>query len=280
LARAWGVGSSLSPARVLARQRLCTTAHLPLRRPEMQASQEVSLFRCAGCGARSREPRISKGKLRCPNCSKPVFEDFATTAAFTPEGTQGGEVCAICQDAFKAGEPVSRLRSCSHAFHDGCVKPWLAEKETCPMCRVEVTQLVEQRRKKELQEEHRRLAMERELLQRLQQEERALEEQSERQQRGMERRHRGRDRRAQDVRWQREQEEQRQREQREREQHEEEQRRQLLSTESFPGLLGGPPAGHPPGGSRAARWSAPRGHAVSFEERDFPCLSAAARPKA
>ncbi len=46
--------------------------------------------------------------------------------------------CAICQEEFQRGEtfiplPCNEIRP--HKFHKDCIKPWLRNKNTCPMCR-------------------------------------------------------------------------------------------------------------------------------------------------
>ena len=48
------------------------------------------------------------------------------------------DVCAICYDAFHAGETVAQL-PCGHRYHANCVGAWLKNATTCPGCRAEVT---------------------------------------------------------------------------------------------------------------------------------------------
>ena len=43
--------------------------------------------------------------------------------------------CAVCFEAFVAGESVRLLPTCMHVFHAGCVDPWLATSATCPLDR-------------------------------------------------------------------------------------------------------------------------------------------------
>eukprot|EP00005_Dracoamoeba_jomungandri_P002018 CAMPEP_0174251022 /NCGR_PEP_ID=MMETSP0439-20130205/996_1 /TAXON_ID=0 /ORGANISM="Stereomyxa ramosa, Strain Chinc5" /LENGTH=238 /DNA_ID=CAMNT_0015331243 /DNA_START=117 /DNA_END=833 /DNA_ORIENTATION=+ len=45
--------------------------------------------------------------------------------------------CPVCQEAFDKNAKALQL-PCIHHFHDECVKPWLSEHNTCPICRYEL----------------------------------------------------------------------------------------------------------------------------------------------
>ncbi|TVU28325.1 hypothetical protein EJB05_19840, partial [Eragrostis curvula] len=49
----------------------------------------------------------------------------------------GDAQCAVCKDGVEAGERARRL-PCAHLYHDGCILPWLAIRNTCPLCRHEL----------------------------------------------------------------------------------------------------------------------------------------------
>ncbi|CAN6246242.1 unnamed protein product [Urochloa humidicola] len=49
----------------------------------------------------------------------------------------GGE-CAVCLEAFRAGERRRVLPGCEHGFHAECVDSWLRKSRRCPICRAEV----------------------------------------------------------------------------------------------------------------------------------------------
>lgn len=42
--------------------------------------------------------------------------------------------CSICLDDFQLGKEVNSL-SCNHLFHSACIRRWLLETNTCPVCR-------------------------------------------------------------------------------------------------------------------------------------------------
>jgi len=45
--------------------------------------------------------------------------------------------CIVCQDDMEIGA-VSLKMPCGHHFHRACLVPWLAEHNTCPICRCEI----------------------------------------------------------------------------------------------------------------------------------------------
>jgi hypothetical protein len=42
--------------------------------------------------------------------------------------------CSICLEDFVVGESVNIL-TCSHGFHEACLKEWIPHNLTCPICR-------------------------------------------------------------------------------------------------------------------------------------------------
>ncbi|KFY59592.1 hypothetical protein V496_05627 [Pseudogymnoascus sp. VKM F-4515 (FW-2607)] len=52
-------------------------------------------------------------------------------------GAEGKAECSVCMDDVVLGEEVVAL-PCSHWFHETCVKAWLSEHNTCPICRTGV----------------------------------------------------------------------------------------------------------------------------------------------
>ena len=51
------------------------------------------------------------------------------------EKTESVEECPVCQESGGKGLKLP----CNHSFHEGCIKPWLQNKNTCPCCRHPLT---------------------------------------------------------------------------------------------------------------------------------------------
>lgn len=43
--------------------------------------------------------------------------------------------CVICLESFNTGESCQILPLCNHLFHSYCIKHWLEDNVTCPVCR-------------------------------------------------------------------------------------------------------------------------------------------------
>ncbi|KAL5207616.1 hypothetical protein ABZP36_032051 [Zizania latifolia] len=58
--------------------------------------------------------------------------DSLPEATFSEEEASRG--CAVCKDCFASGQ-LAALLPCKHFFHGDCIWPWLAIRNTCPVCR-------------------------------------------------------------------------------------------------------------------------------------------------
>ncbi len=51
------------------------------------------------------------------------------------QNTNYNEDCGICCESLSNGEIIRHLPNCKHIFHTGCIKRWLKNHQTCPLCR-------------------------------------------------------------------------------------------------------------------------------------------------
>jgi hypothetical protein len=64
--------------------------------------------------------------------------DFVTTKVILKELPKEDPQCGICFVDYEIRDCI-RILPCTHKFHSGCIEKWiLHEKNTCPICRVEV----------------------------------------------------------------------------------------------------------------------------------------------
>ncbi|XP_024991486.1 probable E3 ubiquitin-protein ligase HIP1 [Cynara cardunculus var. scolymus] len=45
--------------------------------------------------------------------------------------------CTICQEEYEGEDEIGKLE-CGHFYHMYCIKQWLVQKKTCPICKVVV----------------------------------------------------------------------------------------------------------------------------------------------
>ncbi|KAK4440861.1 E3 ubiquitin-protein ligase DZIP3 [Sesamum alatum] len=63
-----------------------------------------------------------------------VLEKYIQENSKNDEG--GG--CVICLEEYKDGDTRAVITACNHRFHAVCIKTWLVENDTCPLCRAHV----------------------------------------------------------------------------------------------------------------------------------------------
>ncbi|OWM69731.1 hypothetical protein CDL15_Pgr025580 [Punica granatum] len=45
------------------------------------------------------------------------------------------ENCVICLEAYREGDNIGTLKTCTHHYHVSCIKKWLLMKNSCPICK-------------------------------------------------------------------------------------------------------------------------------------------------
>ena len=85
------------------------------------------------------EEMINNGHHHQRPTDKQLFNEFPETKIddinkLDPEKRN----CVICLEDFKSGEKATLL-PCVHLFHKNCIKNWLKSKNSCPICKFELT---------------------------------------------------------------------------------------------------------------------------------------------
>ncbi|KAL3829309.1 hypothetical protein ACJIZ3_018111 [Penstemon smallii] len=58
-----------------------------------------------------------------------LFDEFMQTR---------DSICCVCLGEFELTEELLQVPSCKHTFHVECIRHWLQNNTTCPLCRVPV----------------------------------------------------------------------------------------------------------------------------------------------
>ncbi|XP_048627793.1 E3 ubiquitin-protein ligase AIP2-like isoform X2 [Brassica napus] len=67
-----------------------------------------------------------------------ILQSTGRGHSVTVTKTLGAEVeCCICKENLVIGDKMQEL-PCKHTFHPPCLKPWLDENNSCPICRHEL----------------------------------------------------------------------------------------------------------------------------------------------
>ncbi|BBN17639.1 E3 ubiquitin-protein ligase RNF115/126 [Marchantia polymorpha subsp. ruderalis] len=72
-----------------------------------------------------------------PPAAKTAVEAMPTIQITSEHlGTDAAQ-CAVCKDEFELGSQVRQM-PCKHMYHSDCILPWLAQHNSCPVCRFEM----------------------------------------------------------------------------------------------------------------------------------------------
>ena len=76
----------------------------------------------------------AEGRRGAPPAAKFAVESLKVVEIKTVDESY---VCAICKDGVNVGEFVKEM-PCGHGYHGDCIVPWLASRNSCPVCRFEL----------------------------------------------------------------------------------------------------------------------------------------------
>ncbi|KAJ8750484.1 hypothetical protein K2173_015629 [Erythroxylum novogranatense] len=76
------------------------------------------------------------GRPGNPPASKAVVEAMPRVEITEPH-IVSEEHCAVCKEAFELGGEAREM-PCKHMYHSDCILPWLAMRNSCPVCRHEL----------------------------------------------------------------------------------------------------------------------------------------------
>ncbi|KAK1302962.1 E3 ubiquitin-protein ligase RING1 [Acorus calamus] len=71
---------------------------------------------------------------RSRGASRSSIESIPTV---TISAADGGSICAVCKDEFAESGEAKQL-PCRHVYHSDCILPWLANHNSCPVCRFQL----------------------------------------------------------------------------------------------------------------------------------------------
>jgi hypothetical protein len=89
--------------------------------------------------------RVEKGIRNIDEVCKVIDKDSLDT------GEYDEEICAVCQDTVgtlrKEEKKIIRKTLCNHVYCDTCIRTWLNKNVRCPVCQVDLDEMVSQKNK-------------------------------------------------------------------------------------------------------------------------------------
>eukprot|EP00271_Cylindrocystis_brebissonii_P005798 TRINITY_DN18092_c0_g1_i1.p1 TRINITY_DN18092_c0_g1~~TRINITY_DN18092_c0_g1_i1.p1 ORF type:complete len:1044 (-),score=226.55 TRINITY_DN18092_c0_g1_i1:1113-3914(-) len=72
-----------------------------------------------------------------PPASRAAIEALTSVQVTLVHLESGQSVCAVCKESGALEETLTQL-PCNHLYHEECILPWLATRNSCPLCRFEL----------------------------------------------------------------------------------------------------------------------------------------------
>ncbi|KAL2653656.1 hypothetical protein R1flu_021784 [Riccia fluitans] len=111
-------------------QNILTRAADPIPSAEFVGLEEAIAATLAEFGNAPRgPPPASKAEV----AKLPVIDVTEEVLTRIGESTE----CAVCREVLVVGDKMQEM-PCKHSFHPDCLKPWLEEHNSCPICRYEL----------------------------------------------------------------------------------------------------------------------------------------------
>ncbi|PIN06812.1 Anaphase-promoting complex (APC), subunit 11 [Handroanthus impetiginosus] len=63
-------------------------------------------------------------------------------AAVFDQNSETSLYCAICLSDIRGGDSYRKMPECGHRFHAQCIDTWFRSRSTCPLCRIQVPQII------------------------------------------------------------------------------------------------------------------------------------------
>ena len=105
-----------------------------------------SIFECGICfkpyNHNDKKPlSLPCGHSFCLECIKKLLKHLKRKKIKASDlENQEAKQCSICFEDYAENDTVVILPcDTRHIFHDSCISEWLKEKDTCPLCKTQIT---------------------------------------------------------------------------------------------------------------------------------------------